>query len=96
MLWTILVILVVLWLLGLASSSTLGGFIPLLLVIAVIVRVMQLMQGRTPPVEQAVDDPPRSAAPRLVGCSPGRMRGPLYRRLGRALHSNDEVRLPNP
>ena len=50
MLWTIFVILLVLWLLGLVSSYTLGGFIHLLLVIAVIVLVVQLMQGRTPPV----------------------------------------------
>jgi hypothetical protein len=50
MLWTIFVILLVLWLLGLVSSYTLGGFIHLLLVIAVIVLVIQLIQGRTPPV----------------------------------------------
>jgi hypothetical protein len=41
---------VVLWLLGLVASSPLGGFIPLLLLSAVVVLVMQLMQGRTPPV----------------------------------------------
>jgi hypothetical protein len=50
MLWTIFVILLVLWLLGLVSSYTLGGFIHLLLVIAVIVLVIQLIQGRTPPL----------------------------------------------
>jgi hypothetical protein len=50
MLWTIFVILLVLWLLGLVSSYTLGGFIHLLLIIAVVVLVIQLMQGRTPPV----------------------------------------------
>src|SRR5438874_13774429 len=50
MLWTIFVILLVLWLFGLVSSYTLGGFIHLLLVIAVIVLVIQLLQGRTPPV----------------------------------------------
>jgi heme A synthase len=50
MLWTIFVILLVLWLFGLVSSYTLGGFIHLLLVIAVIVLVVQLMQGRRPPV----------------------------------------------
>ena len=50
MLWTIFVILLVLWLFGLVSSYTLGGFIHLLLVIAVIVLVIQLIQGRTPPV----------------------------------------------
>jgi len=46
MLWTIFVIVLVLWLLGLVTSSTLGGFIHLLLVIAVVVLVMRLMQGR--------------------------------------------------
>ena len=50
MLWTIFVILLVLWLLGLVSSYTLGGFIHLLLIIAVIVLVIQLIQGRTPRV----------------------------------------------
>jgi hypothetical protein len=50
MLWTIFVILLVLWLLGLVSSYTLGGFIHLLLIIAVVVLVIQLIQGRTPPV----------------------------------------------
>jgi hypothetical protein len=50
MLWTIFVILLVLWLFGLVSSYTLGGFIHLLLVIAVVVLVIQLIQGRTPRV----------------------------------------------
>ena len=50
MLWTICVILLVLWLLGLVSSYTLGGFIHLLLIIAIVVLVIQLIQGRTPPV----------------------------------------------
>jgi hypothetical protein len=49
MLWTIFVILLVLWLLGLVSSYTLGGFIHLLLVIAVVVLVIQLLQGRRTP-----------------------------------------------
>jgi Family of unknown function (DUF5670) len=44
------VILLVLWLLGLVSSYTLGGFIHLLLIIAIVVLVIQLIQGRTPPV----------------------------------------------
>jgi hypothetical protein len=48
MLWTILVILLVLWLLGMVTSYTLGGFIHLLLVIAVIVIVIRLIQGRRP------------------------------------------------
>lgn len=46
MLWTIAVILVVLWLLGLVSSYTMGGFIHILLVLAVIVVVLNLIQGR--------------------------------------------------
>ncbi|HYY13386.1 MAG TPA: lmo0937 family membrane protein [Chthoniobacterales bacterium] len=48
MLWTIFVILLVLWLLGLVSSYTMGGFIHLLLVIAIIVLIIQLIQGRRP------------------------------------------------
>jgi len=46
MLETIAVILIVLWLLGLVSSYTMGGFIHILLVIAVIVIVLRLIQGR--------------------------------------------------
>ena len=46
MLWTIVVILLVLWLLGLVSSYTVGGFIHLLLVLAVIIIVINLIQGR--------------------------------------------------
>jgi hypothetical protein len=46
MLWTIAVILMVLWLLGLVSSTTLGGFIHVLLVLAIIVLVMGFIQGR--------------------------------------------------
>ena len=46
MLWTIFVVLLVLWLLGLVSSYTLGGFIHLLLVLAVIVLVINLVSGR--------------------------------------------------
>lgn len=48
MLWTIAVILGVLWLLGLVTSYTLGGFIHVLLVIAIIVIVINLVQGRRP------------------------------------------------
>lgn len=48
MLWTIFVILLVLWLVGLVSSYTLGGFIHLLLVAAVIVLILQLITGRRP------------------------------------------------
>ena len=46
MLWTIALILVVLWALGLVSSYTLGGFIHILLVLAVIVLLIRLIQGR--------------------------------------------------
>jgi len=46
MLWTIAVILIVLWLVGLVSSTTLGGFIHLLLVIAIVVVVINVLQGR--------------------------------------------------
>ncbi|CEF48357.1 MAG TPA: lmo0937 family membrane protein [Candidatus Udaeobacter sp.] len=46
MLWTIFVILLVLWLLGLVSSYTLGGFIHILLVIAIVVLIIQLISGR--------------------------------------------------
>jgi hypothetical protein len=46
MLWTIFVALLVLWLLGIVSSYTLGGFIHLLLVLAVVVLILQLVTGR--------------------------------------------------
>jgi hypothetical protein len=46
MLWTIFVVLLVLWLLGLVSSYTLGGFIHLLLVLALVVLVINLVTGR--------------------------------------------------
>jgi hypothetical protein len=46
MLWTIFVILLVLWLLGLVSSYTLGGFIHILLVLAIVVLVINLVSGR--------------------------------------------------
>jgi hypothetical protein len=48
MLWTIFVILLVMWLLGLVSSYTLGGYIHILLVIAVVVLVINLITGRRP------------------------------------------------
>ncbi len=46
MLWTIAVILLVLWALGLVTSSTMGGFIHLLLVVAVVVVLIRVIQGR--------------------------------------------------
>ena len=48
MLETIIVILVVLWLLGMATSYTLGGLVHLLLVIAIIVVLVRVIQGRKP------------------------------------------------
>jgi uncharacterized protein DUF5670 len=50
MLWTIFIILLVLWLLGVVTSYTLGGFIHILLVIALVVLLIQLISGRRPVV----------------------------------------------
>jgi hypothetical protein len=46
MLWTIAVILIVLWLLGLVSSYTMGGFIHILLILAIVVILVNVIQGR--------------------------------------------------
>ncbi len=46
MLWTVAVILIVLWLLGLVTSYTMGGFIHILLVIAIVVVLLNVIQGR--------------------------------------------------
>jgi len=46
MLWTITIVLVILWLLGMVSSYTLGGWIHILLVLAVIVLIFNLLSGR--------------------------------------------------
>jgi hypothetical protein len=48
MLWTIFVILLVLWLLGMVSSYTMGGFIHILLVLAIVVVLIRVIQGRNP------------------------------------------------
>ena len=48
MLWTIAVVLLVLWLLGLVTSYTMGGFIHILLVVAIIVMLVRIIQGRKP------------------------------------------------
>jgi uncharacterized membrane protein len=48
MLWTIGVILLILWLLGLVTSHTMGGFIHILLVIAIVVVLVRVIQGRKP------------------------------------------------
>lgn len=46
MLWTLVLVLLVLWALGLATSYTLGGLLHLLLLVALVVAVVQLVQGR--------------------------------------------------
>ncbi len=46
MLWTIAVVLIILWLLGLVSNYTMGGFIHILLVIAIVVVLIRIIQGR--------------------------------------------------
>ncbi len=46
MLWTLFVILLILWLLGVVTSYTLGGFIHILLVLAVVALIFQLISGR--------------------------------------------------
>ena len=48
MLWTIFVILLILWLLGFVTVYTMGGFIHILLVIAVVVVLLRVIQGRRP------------------------------------------------
>jgi hypothetical protein len=48
MLWTIAVILLVLWALGMVSSYTMGGFIHLLLLLAIVVVLIRVIQGRSP------------------------------------------------
>jgi hypothetical protein len=50
MLWTIFVILLILWLVGVVSSYTLGGFVHLLLVIALVILLINLISGRRPVV----------------------------------------------
>jgi hypothetical protein len=47
-LWTVFIILLILWLLGLVSGYTLGGFIHLLLLIALVVIIVRVIQGRRP------------------------------------------------
>lgn len=48
MLWTIAVILIVLWLLGLVTSYTLGGFVHILLVIAIVIVLIRIIKGEKP------------------------------------------------
>jgi len=47
-LWTIFVLLLILWLLGMVSSYTLGGYIHILLVLAIVVVLIRVIQGRRP------------------------------------------------
>jgi hypothetical protein len=49
MLWTIFVILLVLWLLGMVTSTTMGGFVHVLLVVAVVILIINLVSGRRAP-----------------------------------------------
>lgn len=48
MLWTVFIVLLVLWLLGMVTSYTMGGFVHLLLVVAVVVMLIRIIQGRSP------------------------------------------------
>ena len=48
MLWTIFITLLIMWLLGLVSGYTIGGFIHILLVIAIVVVLIRIIQGRRP------------------------------------------------
>ena len=48
MLYTIALVLIILWLLGLVSSYTMGGFIHILLVVAIVVILVRVIQGKTP------------------------------------------------
>jgi hypothetical protein len=48
MLWTIVVLLLILWMLGMVSSYTLGGFIHILLILAVVAVLIRIIQGRNP------------------------------------------------
>ncbi|MGI9068046.1 MAG: lmo0937 family membrane protein [Pyrinomonadaceae bacterium] len=50
MLWTIFIILLILWLVGVVSSYTIGGFIHLLLVVALVVLLINIISGRRPVV----------------------------------------------
>lgn len=48
MLYTIAVVLLILWLLGLVTATTLGGFIHVLLVVAIVMVLLRVIQGRSP------------------------------------------------
>ncbi len=48
MLWTVFVILIVLWVLGIVSSTTVGGYIHILLIIAIVVVLIKIIKGKNP------------------------------------------------
>ncbi len=48
MLWTVFIILILLWLIGIVSSNTLGGFIHVLLIVAIIVILVKIIKGKNP------------------------------------------------
>lgn len=48
MLWTIVVVMIILWVLGLVTNNTMGGFIHILLVIAIVAVLVRIIQGRSP------------------------------------------------
>jgi hypothetical protein len=47
MLWTVFVVLMILWLLGVVTAQTMGGFIHILLVVAIVVVLLRVIQGRS-------------------------------------------------
>jgi hypothetical protein len=48
MLWTVFIVLILLWLIGIVSSTTLGGFIHVLLIIAIVVILVKIIKGKNP------------------------------------------------
>jgi hypothetical protein len=66
MLWTIFVILLILWLLGVVSSYTLGGFIHILLIVALVVLLINVIQGRRAVLCRTIARP-GSLAQRTIG-----------------------------
>jgi hypothetical protein len=56
MLWTVALVLLLLWVLGVMNASTMGGFLHLLLVAAIVLVVVRVLQGRKPADTDAPDD----------------------------------------
>ena len=56
MLWTVALVLLLLWVLGVMNASTMGGFLHLLLLVAIILVVVRLLQGRKPADADAPND----------------------------------------